>query len=486
MSDLMRRAAVVAGAALVVLGLAVGVASAAAGAGAPNQPAYFQWTSVSCASAGDCSAGGDYADSSGHQQVFVVTEKQGIWGRAVEVPGSAALNRGGNAVIISVSCASAGNCSAGGDYADGSGHQQVFVVSEVHGIWRRAIEVPGSAALNRGGNAAIAMVSCASAGNCSAGGNYADSDGNAQAFLVNEVHGIWGKAVEVPGTAALNVGGDAGIASVSCAAPGYCSAGGSYAFDTVSHLYAHAQAFVVSEARGIWGRAVEVPGSAALNREGNAGIASVSCASAGNCSAGGSYADSSGGQAFVVSQEHGVWGKALAVTGSRALNRGGNAEIFSVSCASAGYCSASGTYADSSRHQQVFVVSQVHGTWGRAIEVPGTAALNGGGYDVIFSVSCGSAGYCSAGGFYTDGSGHQQVFVVSQVRGTWGRAIEAPGTAALNGGGLAQIDGVSCARGGDCSAAGLYSDSSRHGHVLVVGEVHGMWARAREVPAPPP
>jgi hypothetical protein len=51
------------------------------------------------------------------------------WGSAQEVPGTAALNTGGNAEINSVSCASAGNCTAGGSYTDGSGHRQVFVAS---------------------------------------------------------------------------------------------------------------------------------------------------------------------------------------------------------------------------------------------------------------------------------------------------------------------------------------------------------------------
>src|SRR5438552_1709667 len=93
-----------------------------------------------------------------------------VWGTAEEVPGTAALNRGGFAVITSVSCAAAGNCSAGGVYRDSSGNQQVFVVSQVSGTWHTAIEVPGTAALNRGGGAVILSVSCGSAGNCSAGG----------------------------------------------------------------------------------------------------------------------------------------------------------------------------------------------------------------------------------------------------------------------------------------------------------------------------
>ena len=52
------------------------------------------------------------------------------WGTAQEVPGTEALNQGGNAQIASVSCAAAGNCSAGGDYTDSSGHGQVFVDSQ--------------------------------------------------------------------------------------------------------------------------------------------------------------------------------------------------------------------------------------------------------------------------------------------------------------------------------------------------------------------
>ena len=53
----------------------------------------------------------------------------GRWGKAIEVPGSAALNKGGNASVSSVSCAAAGGCSAGGGYQDGAGRVQAFVVS---------------------------------------------------------------------------------------------------------------------------------------------------------------------------------------------------------------------------------------------------------------------------------------------------------------------------------------------------------------------
>ena len=63
----------------------------------------------------------------------------------------------------------------------------------------------------------IGPLSCASGGNCAAGGSYEDSTGLTQAFVVDETAGTWGDAEEVPGTASLNIGGDATVTSLSCA-----------------------------------------------------------------------------------------------------------------------------------------------------------------------------------------------------------------------------------------------------------------------------
>jgi hypothetical protein len=108
----------------------------------------------------------------------------GTWGTAKEVPGIAALDAGAGAEINSLSCASPGNCSAGGEYSsDSSGHGQAFVVSQAGGIWGSAIEVPGSGALNVTGDARVSSVSCASPGDCSAGGDYTDSSHHLEAFV---------------------------------------------------------------------------------------------------------------------------------------------------------------------------------------------------------------------------------------------------------------------------------------------------------------
>src|SRR6266568_505389 len=333
----------------------------------------------------------------------------GGWDKAIEVPGIAALNKGGAAAILSVSCAAAGGCAAGGQYR-AFGHEQAFVVSEAGGRWRRAIEVPGTAALNKGGDAAIDSVSCAAAGSCAAGGFYIDGSGHTQAFVVSEAGGRWRTAIKVPGTAALNTGEVAQVRSVSCAAAGSCAAGGFYRVGPNRE-----QAFVVSEAGGRWRTAIKVPGTAAVNTGGVAEVRSVSCAAAGGCAAGGDYLDGSGhAQAFVVTEAGGRWRTAIEVPGTAALNTGGNAAIESVSCAAAGSCAAGGFYRDGSGHQQAFVVSEADGRWRTAIEVPGTAALNTGGDAAINSVSCAAPHGCAAGGHYKDGSRHHQAFVVSK------------------------------------------------------------------------
>jgi cytochrome c551/c552 len=442
-----------------------GTAEEVPGVAALNQGGYAGLTSVSCASAGNCSAGGYYTDGSSARQAFIAEEVNGSWETAEEVPGTAALNQGGSAYLSHVSCASAGTCSAGGHYTDALGHQQVFIAGESNGTWGTAEEVPGTAALNQGGSAYLSDISCASAGTCSAGGHYTDALGHQQVFVAGETNGTWGTAQQVPGTAALNAGGFADISSVSCASAGNCSAGGYYEDSSGA-----GQAFAVGEKNGIWGTAQEVPGTAALNLGGFAEISSVSCASAGNCSAGGDYRPSpKRKQLFVAEEKSGTWGTAKKVPGIWKLNRGGNVQISSVSCASAGNCGAGGYYTGHSGGFHAFVAGEKNGTWGTAEQVPGTAALNRGEYAVTDSVSCASAGNCSVGGYYLDSAHFTQAFVAGESNGTWGRAQQVPGTP-VGQDGWAETDSLSCASAGNCSAGGTYTDSSGAAQAFVVSE----------------
>src|SRR5258707_14145886 len=66
----------------------------------------------------------------------------GSWGRAIEVPGLAALDKVGGAVVVSVSCGSAGNCAAGGDYRK-HGPDPAVGGSGAEGRWGRGVEARG-------------------------------------------------------------------------------------------------------------------------------------------------------------------------------------------------------------------------------------------------------------------------------------------------------------------------------------------------------
>jgi hypothetical protein len=383
------------------------------------------------------------------------------WGKAIAIPGLGRLNTAGSADISAVSCPAPGDCEVAGYYTASDLSQQGFVVSQRHGIWSRAINVPGLVSLNAGNShvgksASVDSLSCAAPGNCSAGGQYTARNGLLEAFVVTERHGRWGRAIEVPGSARLAVTGFGDISAMSCTRPGDCTAGGGYGVAGPSE--GAGQALVVTERHGRWGRAIEVPGSGRLDVLGQGDLESVSCSSPGNCSAGGSYLDGNDNyQAFVVTQRHARWGKAIEVPGSARLNAGGIAQVESVSCTGVGDCSAGGDYT-SALSQQAFVVTESHGRWGRAIEVPGSARLNRGGEAEIESMSCARVGDCSAGGDYAgSGSDISEAFVVTESHGRWGRAIEVPGSAALNVGGSAEVESVSCAAPGRCSAAGSYS-----------------------------
>jgi hypothetical protein len=267
----------------------------------------------------------------------------GTWGDAVTVPGLPGWSRF-YAGVTSVSCTGVGDCSAGGSYGDFSGQTEPFVVAETGGVWGKAKVIPGTAGYY---NTSVNSVSCASPGNCGAGGYLmtytgADAPWRYQAYVVNEKDGTWGTAEIVPGTSALNVGDAGGVNSISCTGVGNCTAGGYYdtnPWDTDVNF----EAFVVDETNGVWGTAHSFTG---VSGQAN----SVSCASPGNCVVGGAdYTDSgdgsSPGQAFVADETGGTWGSAQEVPGTTALNVGDDASVNSVSCTAAGDCTAGGAVA---------------------------------------------------------------------------------------------------------------------------------------------
>src|SRR5258706_8477485 len=91
---------------------------------------------------------------------------------------------------------------------------------------------------------------------------------------------------------------------------------------------------------------------------------SISCRSATACSAGGQFSGAHGATAFVVNMTSGIWGKARQVAGEAALR--GHSEGTSISCASVGHCLARG----GGELPPGFVARETNGGWGESTAIP--------------------------------------------------------------------------------------------------------------------
>jgi hypothetical protein len=303
----------------------------------------------SCPAVGRCTIGGFLHDSAGNLVAYVDSQTPNhAWGTALPVPGLPTT--GFESEVWTISCRSPGNCVAGGfiDNTTGTRVVQAFVVSETNGLWHQAREV--AAAKNKAGEGFVQQVSCGSPGNCVAVGYYSPAAGSFTAFIEAEKNGAWQPYIALSG-----LGTYAGLLAVSCASAGNCTAGGQYR--TAAATY---EPFVVTQRNGKWGKPTEVPGDRALNTGHNMWVSQVSCVSQGNCAAAGVYTINSihGPEyTWVAGQRHGVWGSAAAVRNLNALNVGNDVEPSGLSCATLGSCGMVGYYSDAGHNRQPFVVS---------------------------------------------------------------------------------------------------------------------------------
>lgn len=463
----------------VVAVLQVGSASAATAKPGPGG-GQVAVPSISCSSARDCTAVG-FLLPPGENLAFLASETGRTWHPAEKVPGTSALPGGSlRAVLNAVSCSAPGTCSAGGSYVDRAKNAQAFVVSERNGTWGNAMEVPGAAALNAGGNAAVDVISCRSAGNCTAAGTYfAAAENGKQAFVVSEKDGTWSTAEEVPGLAALN-SSVANVNALSCSSPGNCTVGGDYSATG-------SEPFVVSQRNGTWAPMQTFPAIRAVNTAGLSSINALSCRSAGNCLAAGTYRTVNGhDHVFYLGEKNGSWGPFRPIPGMAALPGGGefNATIENLSCPSAGNCTVGGSYSTGSIFALPFVATQKGGHWGKARALPGVEALGQGPIADLTSVSCPTVGNCSAVGDYTVNLNNftELAFVVSEKNGRWGEAQTLPGAKALSKHGELGPEALSCGAPGDCAVGGLYFVANGLAAPFVATQQNGTWSKAERLP----
>jgi Divergent InlB B-repeat domain/PASTA domain len=374
--------------------------------------------SVSCSPAGNCTGVGSYFDSSGNMQGLLLTETEGTWATGVEAPLPA--NTAG-ADLDSVSCASPGNCTVvGAVFLDGS--DQGLLLTETAGSWATGVKASLPADAPPGTGAYLDSVSCASAGNCTAvGATYPESgEGSDEGLLVTETGGNWEPGVEAPLPANARSGLE--VDSVSCPSAANCSAVGDYA-DSSS---GSGQGLLLTETAGSWAAGVEAPLPADVATAAPEGaefiVNSVSCASAGNCAAVGSYVYSSvtGGPPAGVEQDAsdsvlfseigGTWAPGVF---SPLPAYATGAVVLSVSCSSAGNCGAVGSYGVNTGGSEALLVSESGGNWATALaaSLPPNASPSSPNPVLLDSVSCPSDGNCGAAGYYSSTSGIEGLLI---------------------------------------------------------------------------
>jgi hypothetical protein len=371
---------------------------------------------VSCGAVGNCSATGSYLNRSGDSVPFVDNERGAHWQRALTLSlPSNALVRGQDALVRAVSCASANTCSAIGTYQDNnpiSSRTEGFVVNERSGHWGRArqIALPAS---NYNPFVTTTQIACSSSTDCVGVGSFISANDVTEALVVDEVNGTWhrGEALTLPSDASRFAG--ASVSEVTCLSSSCAT------FGTFNATSGAIEAMSASETGGVWTTASELtmPANAAANPHVFLfGFGGIACASSDDCSVGGQYKDSAGVyQGFLEDETNGVWSPAVELTlPSNGSSGGQNGGIVALSCPSAGNCEASGSYLDTAGNYQAVVVGEVNGVWQRGSEVTlpsgaDTVGVDGG----IYAINCATAASCVGVGSFLKGAATYEGFTLA-------------------------------------------------------------------------
>jgi hypothetical protein len=430
---------------------------------------------VACPAAGACVAVGSYQAVGGEPAGLLLTQTAGVWNQSIAAGLPAGSNTNPEVNLASVSCASAGNCAAVGNYVDSGYLQQGVLLNYRKGIWRPGVRVipPAGAGPNPGFT--LNAVSCAAPGDCTAVGSYTNTAGNPVAFAISEINWDWGAAQTLP----LPAGAvSASAAAVSCAAIGGCTAVGWYS-DSSGAI----QGLLATETGGGWGSSFEAALPAASAAQPNVTLSSVACSAPGTCAVAGDYDDaSSNQQGLLLSQNDGGW--TLGVQAPLPSNALGTqaATLNSVACTGAGYCTAVGQYTDSNRSFQGVVLTENGGSWQTGVEavLPAGAASN---QDVALdSISCIAYETCVIAGNYF--SSAPTGLILSESSGRWKPTLKVrlpPGTASNP---YAALNSVACVPGMYCTVGGDYVDNGGNGQGVLLDGNGLYWPEGLKAPLP--
>ena len=316
-------------------------------------------------------------------------------------------------------------------------------------------------------------VSCAAPGDCTAVGNSASGT----PIAVSSINGKWSTPVAISfgSVGQYSIPSSTGFA-VSCATPGNCTAVGSF-----RDALGGTEAMSFTSTNGTWGNVQPTTYVAGVNQaQTSAGFNSIVCSAPGTCTAVGHFDEPGVGLvAMTDSSVGGLWSPAAAATFAIGVQSTSTmAAFFSVSCPRAGDCTAAGQFLDAGGNVEAMTATSTNGEWGTVVPATYASGVQNATPSAYFAaVSCSAPGSCTAAGSFLDANGNTSAMTESSVNGSWSAAVPSNVFSVTHTTHpKATFTSVSCTSVGTCTAVGSYEDSTQGNQAFTQSSTNGTWA----------
>jgi hypothetical protein len=198
-------------------------------------------------------------------------------------------------------------------------------------------------------------------------------------------------------------------------------------------------------------------------------LTAVSCSGGKFCMAVGEYVDVATANFRALAAK---WnGRTWALVNTPTISAKHLYELTGVSCPSARFCMAAGVYANGTGHYQTLTEKWNGKSWAK-VRSPDTSSTQ---YNDLNAVSCPTAKFCIAAGYYGSKTGASQTLTEKWNGTKWAQVTSADTSARLSN----VLNGVSCSSASFCTAAGYASNLLGYPQVLTEKWNGAKWAKVR-------
>jgi hypothetical protein len=281
----------------------------------------------------------------------------------------------------------------------------------------------------------LSGVSCVSASSCTAVGTYEAYETSTDSYYQQTLAESWnGSTWSIVSSPNQGSGDNNEFAAVSCRSASACTTVGYY--DYYQQESTDFGNTLAESWNGSTWSIVSSPNHVSFSDV----LRSVSCVSASFCVAVGSYLDGAQVERTLIESWNGTTWSVVP-----SPDKFSNANVLdAVTCLSAKFCVAVGSFAN---YHSTLVEQWNGSTWS---VVPSPDKYSGGNNEQLLAVSCTSASFCVADGFYNEGVGPYETLIESWNGSTWSIA------SSVNPAGAQGLQGVTCASASFCVAVGYY------------------------------